>query len=137
MQTDEEKLKVREPEFLGRLSAAGEQEQMASTSAAAFVKRRSALEQEVAFLRDQLSAAVSTPMAGVESKLASVREDLAAANHSIGKLRAEVQTGRVQMDYKQQRASAHYSQTVDERLKAECSHRHEVLAWEKGDNNLK
>lgn len=50
--------------------------------------------------------------------------------------RSVIQTGRDQVDYNQQRASAHYSLAIDERLKAESDHGHEVLAWEMRVNGL-
>lgn len=87
--------------------------------------------QEVASLRDQLSDVVPTPFFDAESRLASVRKELQAASAMIGKLRAEVQTIRDPLDYNLCRARGLYSSGVDERWKAESSHRRQELAWER------
>lgn len=70
LQAGEEMLKVQKHDLLCRLSAADERVQTASTFVEASLKRQSALEQEVASHRDQLSAAVSTSTVEVKSKLA-------------------------------------------------------------------
>lgn len=92
LQAGKERLKTRESELLGRLSAAKEQAQTAFISTEASLKRQSALNKEVASLRNQLSASFSAPSVDVESKLASVREKLAAANDTFCKLCAKVKT---------------------------------------------
>lgn len=72
---------------------------MAFASARASLEQQSALEQEVASLRDPLAAAASTPTMEFESNLTFVQEGMAVARKTIGKYHAEVQTRRNQMDY--------------------------------------
>lgn len=127
----EKSLKARHLQLLGRLSKDDWRVQVVFTSTKAFLKRQSALEQEMASLRDRLSAALSTPSVEVESELSSVREDLAATNDTIGKLRAEMKKCRDTMDYNRRCASDQYSRAVDARLKVGSNHRREALAWEK------
>lgn len=134
-QASEEKLKARESDFCDRLSAADERPWKASVSAKASFKQQSALEQEVASFRDQLTADISTKV-DVESKIVSVLEELAIANDKIGRLRAELTMGRDKMSYNRQRASGQYSQAVHERLMAEFFHRLEVLTWKKHAKNF-
>lgn len=55
-----QKLKAHESELLGGLSAADERARVAFTSAKVSLKRRSALEQGIVLLRNQLSAPVPT-----------------------------------------------------------------------------
>lgn len=90
---------------------------------------QSALKQKVASLRKHLSAAVATASADAESRLTSARKELGLTNEMIGKLRAELQTGRDQMVHNRHPASDNYSCAVGERLKAGSNHRHDVLAW--------
>lgn len=110
LQAREERLKARELDCRSQLFAADGRVQTASTSTEASLKRQSALEQGVAFLRDQLSAAIPTQSVDVKSGLASFCKELAAANDMIGKLRAEMKTGADQMDYSWRRAGDQFSE---------------------------
>lgn len=96
--TEGQKRKGRESQNLGRLSAADDRAQAASTSAETLLKRRFAREQEVALLWDQLSAAGPTSSVHAKSKLSSLREELTAASAMIGKVQEVVQTGRDQLE---------------------------------------
>lgn len=120
-------LKARESLLLRRLLVANRPAQMVSTSAEAFLKRQSAMEQKVVSIRNQLSAAPQKPSVDAESRPVSVGIELEAANNMIEKLRFEVQTGRDQMTYNRRWANDQYSRAVDKRLKAESNHRLEVL----------
>lgn len=89
------------------------------------------LEQVVASLWDILSAVISTLTVDIESKISCVFEELAAANDKIGKLRADLQMGRNEMDHSRQRASAQCSWAFNKGLGAECHHYREMPVWEK------
>lgn len=93
LQAGKQRLKDRESEHLGQLLVADERSQTASTFAKASLKRQSILKHPVASLRGQQSAIVPTAPVDAQSEVASVREDLKAANAVIGKLRTEEQTG--------------------------------------------
>lgn len=48
----------------------------------------------------------------------------------VGKLRADVQTGRHQLECYRRRAGDLYSRAVDDRLMSQSSHRYEGLTWD-------
>lgn len=100
LRAGEENLKFWESELLSRLFAADERAWEAFTSAEASLQKQSALEQELASLKDQLAVTGSFPLLDFESKNASVYEEMAVPSHKISKLCADVQTGCNQMDYK-------------------------------------
>lgn len=129
MTVEGQKRGVCESELLGRVTAADEQAQEASVSAEASLKERSAVNQEVASVAVQLSAASLTSSIETELKFVSPREELAAVNAKIGELRAEMQTGRYQLAYNRRRASDQSYRAVDDRLKSQSSHRGEMLVW--------
>lgn len=85
----------------------------------------------------QLSAAVPASSVDADLKFGCPREELTATSAMIGKLSAEVQTGRDQLKYNRRRAVDQYSRAVDERLKPKSSHSREVLALEKSVEELK
>lgn len=58
------------------------------------------------------------------------------ANDTIGKLRAEVQTGRDQLEYNWLRTGDQNSWAVGERLKTQSNHRRDLLVWEKHVRDL-
>lgn len=111
-QAREQRFKARESDLLGRLSVADGWAQTASTSAEVSLKGWSELEQKLSFLRCQLLAVVPTPSVDTESRLASVHDELKAENNVNGKLRAEVQTVRDEMNNNRRRARDQYSRSV-------------------------
>lgn len=74
MQTGERNLNSSEPGLFCHLSAADEQVWKAFVLGEAFFKRQSALEQEIASLRDPLAVADSTQPVDFGFKPASARE---------------------------------------------------------------
>lgn len=94
---ERKKRKVHDSELLGRLFATEKWVRAASTSSETPLMWQFALEQEVASLREQLSAAVPTSPIDDESEHSSLRVELTCANAMVGKPRAEVQTGRDQL----------------------------------------
>lgn len=91
--------------FLGQLFAADEPVQTASASSEASLKSHSAQEKKTSSLLRKLSAASPTSLVEVKMRLASVRNELATANDTIGMLCAEVKTSRDKMGYNRRRAS--------------------------------
>lgn len=109
---------------------------MASPSAEASLNRWPQREQEAAKIRDQLSTTVPTSSVDAEPHHDSLHKELAAANVMIGKLGAEVRTGRDQLEYNRHRASDQYLRAVGDRLNSEFSHTHEVLTCKKRVDDL-
>lgn len=126
-QAAEERLRGRESDLTGQLSAADERIQNVFVSAELSLKRQLARQQKMATPRDHLFAAVLTSTVDIEAKLASVHEELAVINDTIGKLHSKFKTVIDQMDYNRQRAIALYSQAVGEWLKPQSDHRFKVL----------
>lgn len=87
--------------------------------------------------QDQLYAAVFAPKAGDDFQLASVCEELTVTNDKINKICSEVKTGQAKINYNRQRAGAQYSQTIDERSKAESDQSRAVPAQKKRFMDLK
>lgn len=109
---------------------------LSSNAAEASHKRQSVLKQEVASLRGQLAVVVPTPSVNVESKLSSIREELAAVDDTIGKLRAKMQKDLDQFDYNLSRDSDQYSWAVDDRQEAKSNHSRKVLASKSHERDL-